>query len=149
MPEAMQPFLTVRDLLGMVAELHAVTVRRLAAGVGTAEDLRRRVLRNYLEAREREQLRAITRLRVGDDEALGCFVQGAPVASFASACAIDVTVGDLDRMADGYLRRELVLERCFEQLQAGVGPRAEAIFANLVAMKQQNQARLREAMLDF
>lgn len=149
MPEAMRPFLSVRDLLGVVAGLHASCLRRLAGAAAATLDLRRRVLLSFLVAREREQLRAIERLRGGDEQVLACFVQSVPAAAFAEACAFDLELGGCEQMIDSYLHREQALEHCFGQLKDAVGPRAETVFADLFTMKRQNQARLREASLDF
>lgn len=151
MAESMQPFLTVRDLLTQVGELHATCRRRLAAAADATTDLRLKVILSFLEQREQEQLRTVARMLAGDDGVLDCYVQSVPANAFDEARhrALALSLDDCESVAESYRRRERALEECFDQLKDTVGPRAVTVFAGLLDMKRQNQARLREALLDF
>lgn len=145
----MQPFLTVRAVLADVARLHETCRHRLVDAARSTADLRTKVLLTFLAEREGEQLRAIARLGAGDDVALECFVQSVPASPYADAWQLASPAGDCEQIAEGYRRREFALEHCFALLKDGVGPRAATVFAELEAMKRQNQVRLQEASLDF
>lgn len=148
MKEALQPFQTVRDLLQRVGELHDQGRSRFAAAADATDDVRLKVVLSFLEQQEREQLRAVARLSAGDDAMLDSYVQSVPADTFEAACRTPLPTDAATEALDGYGRREQALEHCFAQLRDGVGPRAAQVFEALQAMKQQHQARLREASLD-
>ena len=147
--DALPPFLRIRDLLREIAELHDRCMRELAKAADSETDLRRRVMLTFLEAREREQLRAVLRLMCGDEVMLDCYLQSVPASAFAEACGAAIPFGSCEDVAERYRLREAALEQLFGQLQDTVGPTAKVVFVDLHAMKVHNQSRLREASLDF
>ncbi len=147
--EALQPFQTVADILDEVEAAHARCREHYAAAARAAGDQRVAGLLGFLAARDAEHLTAIARVRSSHDDALSCYVQNVPAKPLGVALRLPPAAADVERIVGGYVQRDLAFERTFTQLEASVGPRARAIFADLARMQRQNQARLREALLDF
>ena len=148
MTETLKPFQTVRDILAQVARLHRDSSARFAAAACACSDYRMRALLAFLEERESEQLTALHRLQSSGDEALESFVQSVPSAALEEAADASGVVAGFELVIDAYRRRDEALLRFCRQLAGTATLRARVLFADLAAMHQRNQARLREALLD-
>lgn len=150
MPEQLQPFRTVRQILEHVSQVHRRHLARYATAVAEADGYRRVAVLAYLRAREAELLAAVARYEHGHEEPLESWVQSMPAAALAAAAREEPTPRDLDAILDAFRRRSNAMVQLYEQLAASlVGPRAQAIFSDLAEQERNSQKRLRHALLDF
>ncbi|MCA8954232.1 MAG: hypothetical protein KDE27_32285 [Planctomycetes bacterium] len=144
----MRPFSTIREILDEIRALHRERCEDFAAAAAGATDHRLQALLSFLRDREAEQLAALGRFERGGDDLLDGYVQSVPADAMAVAAAGVEPGGDFDAVVRRYRERDRALIQVYEQLAAGVGPRAAAAFLGLLELRRQAQARLREALLD-
>ncbi|HEX5051302.1 MAG TPA: hypothetical protein VFZ65_05990 [Planctomycetota bacterium] len=149
MPEALQPFRRVRDILAFVMDLHLRRISEYEQAMRGNGDVRLRAVLAYIRDNDRRVVAAIARI-AEDENALDAFVQGVPIAALSAAqesCSPD---SGIETILYDYGVRDHALGQLYEQLRASpLGPRAKAIFDDLGQLALHNQQRLRQAMLDF
>jgi hypothetical protein len=144
--EPRQPFQTLREILRHVLGLHLKALQQYETELQQRQDARERAVLSHLRDSEKALAAAVARYEQSGDEVLDTYVQGVP---FAIAEANAAVGGDMEAMLAGYRTRNAALLELYEQLEASVGPRAQAILADFVEQERRQQQRLQHALLDF